>query len=53
MNIEQYNKDLERLRIILIQKKIISETDSIGTKQFFKYNNFLKYGTLEGLKWNN
>lgn len=32
INVNQYNKDLERLRIILIEKNIISKDETKGLK---------------------
>jgi hypothetical protein len=49
INNERFKKDLESLRLILIDKKIISENESIGVKQFVKYSHMLKYSSLKGL----
>lgn len=39
---EKFQKDLETLRLILIEKKIIPENETIGVKQFVKYFPLLK-----------
>lgn len=38
---EKFNKDLEKLRLILIEKQIIKSDESIGIKQFVKYHRFI------------
>jgi len=43
MDNERYLKDLETLRLILIEKKIISENETIGVKQFVRYFQMLRY----------
>jgi hypothetical protein len=43
MDNERYLKDLETLRLILIEKKIISENEQIGVKQFVRYFQMLRY----------
>lgn len=40
---EKFQKDLETLRLILIEKKIIPENETIGVKQFVKYFQLLRY----------
>ena len=43
MNIEEINSKLEKLKIILVNKKIIKSNESIGIQHLVKYSNFLKY----------
>ena len=43
INNERFQKDLEKLRLILIDKKIISENETIGIKQFVRYSQILRY----------
>jgi hypothetical protein len=40
---EKFQKDLETLRLILIDLKIISENETIGVKQFVRYFQILRY----------
>lgn len=40
---DNYIKDLELLRIELVNRNIISKDDTIGTKQFVQYAHILKY----------
>jgi len=44
MTIEEMNKKISKLKIILIEKKIITNEETIGIKHLVKYNNLLKYG---------
>lgn len=43
MNVNKYEKDLEKLRIILIEKGIIKQEETIGVKQFVKYFQLIRY----------
>ena len=40
---EKFQNDLEALRLILVDKKIISENETIGIRQFVRYFQMLRY----------